>query len=89
MIYPRCPTQATKVDRGSFTPPIKKPPGGKLPEEHKQLNWLQAHAHAHAHAEQDHRASVGTREEIPIRRGYGDSSSEATVADRRCWRVLA
>lgn len=32
----------------TFTLPIKKPKGAKLTEQHKQLNWLQAHARARA-----------------------------------------
>ena len=32
----------------TFTLPIKKPKGAKLTDEHKQLNWLQAHARARA-----------------------------------------
>ena len=33
---------------GTFTLPVNKPQAGKLTEEHKQLNWLQAHARARA-----------------------------------------
>ena len=33
---------------GTFTLPVKKPKGANLTEEHKQLNWLQAHARARA-----------------------------------------
>ena len=33
---------------GTFTLPVKKSKGARLTEEHKQLNWLQAHARARA-----------------------------------------
>lgn len=48
MTYPPWRTWATKGNQASSPCRSRNPKGTKLTEQHKQLNWLQAHARARA-----------------------------------------